>query len=137
MNTDAGQKWRNTRTNLLWCLGAGGLLGCAGVSWAWGYRAGLATGLTLLCLALGFWITETIVGVFTRLKKANASAIGLLLMAKALWWIAVFAGAKFLPPDLDKAVAVGIGIFLLALLFSGLGQFGLPRISDGNPPRDP
>jgi hypothetical protein len=131
------EKWKKVRRSLLWGL----ILGVAGSAtlayYLWGASSVLTTELALLCLALGFWVTEMLVGVFTRVKTANASAVGFLFVAKLAWWGALFVGAKRIPPGHDKAVALGVGTFLLALVFSTLQHYGMPKISDAENPRDP
>ena len=103
----------------------------------WGAQRAVTTIGAILCLALGFWITEMLIGVFTRVKRANATAIGLLFLAKLAWWGGLFYGARHLPAGHDGAVALGLGAFLLALLFASIGHYGMPRISDSENPRDP
>jgi len=107
------------------------------VFYLWGAEFVATTELALLCLALGFWVTEMLVSVFTKVKRANASAIALLFLAKMGWWAALFIGAKHIPRGHDGAMAIGIGTFLLALLFSTLKHYGVPRISEAENPRDP
>ena len=131
------KKWKGVRHTLLWSLAAGALVSSGLSYWLWDQSSVITTELSLLCLALGFWVTEMLVGVFTRVKKANATAITLLLLAKLGWWAALFWGAKRIPHGHDGAVALGIGSFLLALLFSTLKHYGMPTISDVETPRDP
>lgn len=130
-------KWKGVRHTLLWSLMGGALLCGALAYWLWGLDSVITTEFSLLCLALGFWVTEMLVGIFTKVKKANATAIALLLFVKLAWWAAIFWGAKRIPHGHDGAVALGIGTFLLALLFSTLKHYGMPTISDVENPRDP
>ena len=130
-------KWRSVRRSFALLL----LLSTAitgGISyWQWGRERAITTIVAVLCLALGFWVTEMLIAVFTRVKQANATAIGLLLLAKLTWWGGLFYGARFLPQGHDGAVALGLGGFLLALLIASIGHYGMPRISDSENPRDP
>ncbi len=83
-----------------------------------------------LCLALGFWLTESLVGIMTGVKKANSSAIGLLFLGKLGWWLGIFFAARLIPAGSEKALAIGFGSFLLAILVAAISHFGLPKISD-------
>lgn len=103
----------------------------------WNFPSVLATEGVILCLALGFWITERLVAVFTQTRRANPTAIVLLLFGKLVWWGALFAGARMIPPGYDRPVGLGIGAFLLALLVGVVKHYGMPRITDGKPPVDP
>jgi hypothetical protein len=85
---------------------------------------------SILCLALGFWITESLIGVFTGVKKANSTAIVLLFSGKLAWWVGIFWASRILPKGSEPAVAIGLGSFLLALLLAGVLHYGLPKISD-------
>ena len=125
------------RQTLLWSLIATALAIGAFSYWQWGPEFAISTEFVFLCLALGFWVTEMLVGVFTGVKKANATAIALLFFVKLGWWTALFWGARRIPQGHDGAVALGIGGFLLALLFSTLRHYGVPTISDVETPRDP
>lgn len=137
LEADFKNKWKSVRRTLLWALLLTALASGGLAYWLWGADSVLTTVLALLCLALGFWVTEMLVGVFTRVKRANASAIGFLLLAKLAWWATLFWGARHIPAGHDGAVALGIGSFLLALLFSTLRHYGMPKISDEEGPRDP
>lgn len=130
-------KWKSAKRSLALSLAVLGAIALV-FSWKqWGPQHAFTTGAAALCLALGFWITEMLIGVFTRVKRANATAIGLLFIAKIAWWGVLFYGARHLPAGHDGAVAVGLGTFLLALLFATLRHYGMPRISDAESPRDP
>ncbi len=131
------EKWRSVRKSLNLYLGFGTLLGGAFAQYCWNFPGTIAFEAVLLCLALGFWITEMLIGVFTQVKKANPTAIALLFFGKLAWWASIFVGARHLPRGLDAAVALGIGVFLLALLIASIRHYGMPRISDGNPPSHP
>jgi len=137
MSSDAIHMWRGMRRTIFLMLALGAAVGGVGVFWLLGPTHSLVTLVTILCFALGFWVTELLIGILTRLKTANASAILLLLVAKFAWWGGLFYAAKYLPADLKIGVAIGMGVFLLSLLLAGLGQFGFPRISDGKPPSNP
>lgn len=129
--------WNSAKRTLLLLLIAFGLVATAFSWWRWGTPHAITSLAAILCLALGFWITEMLIGVFTRVKRANPTAIGLLFLAKLGWWGILFYGARHLPAGHDGAVAVGLGTFLLALLFATLRHYGMPRISDAESPRDP
>lgn len=131
------QKWKSAKKSLLLALLAMSVLGTGFSWWKWGADRAFTSAASILCLALGFWITEMLIGVFTRVKQANATAVGLLFLAKLGWWWALFVGAKHLPPGHDGAVAVGLGGFLLALLLASLRHYGMPSISDAEDSRDP
>jgi hypothetical protein len=126
------EKWQKIRRLLGISLAVGTVIG-AGISYFfWGFPALISCVGAVLCLALGFWITEILIGAVTGVKKANGSALALLAAAKFAWWTFLFLGAKHLPRVAEGGVAVGLGVFLLAILFSSVSQYGLPRISDGN-----
>lgn len=131
------QKWKAVRRSFALLLVLALVIAGGFSYWQWGVERAATTTAAILCLALGFWITEMLIGVFTRVKRANATAIGLLFLAKLAWWGCLFYGAKHLPAGHDGAVAVGLGAFLLALLFASIGHYGMPRISDAENPRDP
>jgi hypothetical protein len=137
MDKGSMHKWNSAKRTLLILLGAFGSVATAFSWWRWSAPHALTSFFAILCLALGFWITEMLIGVFTRVKRANATAIGLLFIAKFAWWGMLFYGARHLPAGHDGAVAVGLGTFLLALLFGTLRHYGMPSISDAESPRDP
>jgi hypothetical protein len=95
-----------------------------------GITSGIISAGSVLCLALGFWLTESLVGVMTGVKKANSTAIGLLFLGKLGWWVGIFFAARLIPTGSEKALAMGFGSFLLAILAGALYHFGLPKISD-------
>lgn len=131
------EKWRNVRRTLFIWLAITMCIGGALCYREWGWQGMAAAEGAALCLALGFWLTEMLVGVFTKVKTANATAIVLIFSGKLAWWALLFWFARHLPAGLDGAVASGLGIFLIALLFATLRHYGMPRISDGKPPLDP
>jgi hypothetical protein len=129
------QTWREARRTLMLVF-LPGLVGSSALSWyLWGPYGALVCGAAALCLALGFWITETLISAFTRMGSPSPTALSLLFCAKLLWWVTIFLVAKRLPPGFDKPVALGIGTFLLALLAATLPHYGKPGIS--GPPREP
>jgi hypothetical protein len=103
----------------------------------WGLWAVIPTALGLLCLALGFKITELLVAILSGVRKANPSAIAILFLFKLIWWGALFWGSKRAPVEWQKPFALGLGVFLLSLLIGGLRHYGLPKISEANDPREP
>ncbi len=137
METNGLEKWRKVRRTLVLWLGVAMAAGGVFTYQMWGFPGLWAAEGAALCLALGFWLTEMLIGVFTRVKTANASAVVMLFTGKLAWWALLFWAAKRLPAGLDGAVASGLGIFLIALLISTLQHYGMPRISDGKPPLDP
>lgn len=96
----------------------------------WGMVAALITLSGSAYLAIGFWITENIVGVLSRVKVANGTAIAFLMMGKVLWLGSLFLLAKSMPPGQEIPAAMGMGAFLLALLVATFSHFGMPKVSD-------
>lgn len=131
------EKWRRVKRMHLISLVVGMILGGALSYYLWGATAALATEGAALCLALGFWLTEMLIGVFTQVKTANGTAIGLIFFGKLAWWGSIFYAAKHMPKGLEQPLGLGFGIFLFALVAAALNHFGMPRISDANPPSDP
>lgn len=134
MSSNNVQKWKKVRKSFFYWLLAGMVAGGGAALGFWDFQRALVLEISCLCLALGFWITEMLIGVFTTVKKANASAIVLLFLGKILWWGTLFWCSRHIAPGMEAAVASGIGIFLAALLLSSIQHYGMPRISDGNPP---
>jgi hypothetical protein len=97
----------------------------------------LATLSAILCLALGFWITEMLIGVFTQTVRANPTALMLLLMSKFGWWAALIVAARHMPHGYEAPVGLGMSAFLLAVVIAMIQHYGMPRISDGKPPDSP
>jgi hypothetical protein len=110
----------------------GAILGGSLCFWLWGQPSAIACIAALLCLALGFWITELLISALTGVKKLNVPALVMLISGKFAWWASLFLGAKHLPHGVEGGVAIGLGAFLLAVVLSGLSQYGVPRISNGN-----
>jgi hypothetical protein len=123
-------KWKKLRRAIVFSLLAATALGMGLSFWKFGSLGALVTAVAALCLALGFWITENLVGCLAGVKKANATAIGLLFLGKLGWWVGLFALAKTYPRGMEVPIAIGIGAFLLALLMGGISQYGWPKISD-------
>lgn len=124
------EKWRNVRRMVVRTLSITSLC-VAGVSfWLDGPTGAAVTILSVLCLALGLWITELLIAVFTGMRKANPTAMALLMLGKVLWWGSLILGAKLLPAGFEKSVALGIGAFLLAVVITGIAHYGMPKISD-------
>lgn len=130
-------KWRQTRRTFLAFLLVGMLLGGGFAAYRWQGAGVVVVEGAILCLASGLWITEKLIGIFTRVQRANGTAIVLIFSLKILWWATLFWAARHLPPGYDGAVGLGIGIFLLTVLLAALKHYGMPRISDGNSPNDP
>lgn len=123
-------KWKKVRKTLLISLGIC-LLGVAAFGfWQWGGNAAAIIALSGLCLALGLWVTELLVSVLTGVRKANATAVALLLAGKFLWWGALILGAKWVPAGNEVPIALGIGAFLLSVLVTGIVHYGMPQISE-------
>jgi hypothetical protein len=124
-------KWKQLRRNIRITLLVTTLL-VAGLSfWLWGAESAGVTFVASLCLALGFWVTEGLVGVMAGVKTANGTAIALLFAAKLAWWGGLFWLARVYPPGTESAIALGMGAFLLSLLSASISHFGWPKISDG------
>jgi hypothetical protein len=123
-------KWKKLRKAIGLSLLGATVLGMGLSFWAFGPLGALVTAIAALCLALGFWITENLVGCLAGVKKANATAIALLFLGKLAWWVALFALARVYPRGMEFPIAIGIGAFLLALLIGGVSQYGWPKISD-------
>ncbi len=130
-------KWQKTRRTFIFFLLVGALGSGAVAYRIWGIHGFLAAESVELCLALGLWITERLIGVFTSLRPANPTNIALLFLGKLGWWAAIILGAKHLPPGLDGAVGLGIGTFLLALFASTFCHYGKFRASNEIPPQNP
>jgi len=124
-------KWKTLRRNIRLTLLVTTVLSAGLSAWAWGPTSGAVTFISALCLALGFWITEGLVGVMTGVKTANGTAIALLFMAKLAWWGGLFWLARVYPPGTESAIALGMGAFLISLLVASISHFGWPKISDG------
>ncbi|MGE3261396.1 MAG: hypothetical protein AB7K68_06435 [Bacteriovoracia bacterium] len=124
------EKWRKVRKMLLLALAVSATAAGGLALWLWGVNGALLTVGSSLCLALGLWVTELLIAVLTGVRKANATAILLLLMGKFLWWGALIAGSRFLPSGNEGAIALGIGAFLFSVLITGIVHYGMPRISD-------
>lgn len=122
--------WKKLRVAIARALLAFTLAGMAISYWKFGPMAAVVTGGASLCLALGFWITELIVGVLTGVKKANSTAIGLLFLGKLGWWAALFALSRYYPAGTEIPIAIGMGAFILAMVAGVLSQYGWPKISD-------
>jgi len=130
-------KWKQLRRSIRITLLVTALL-AAGLSfWLWGSASGAVTFVSALCLALGFWVTEGLVGVMTGVKTANGTAIVLLFAAKLAWWGGLFWLAQVYPPGIESAIALGMGAFLVSLLVASIGHFGWPKISDGKGAGEP
>lgn len=127
-------KWKRIEKSLL--LGMSGL-GTAAIvtsAYMWGLPSILPAFLGLLCLALGFKITELLVAILTGVRKANPTAVSLLFLLKFAWWGGLFWGSKHAPQEWQRPFALGLGAFLLSLVFAGVMHYGIPKIS---PPNDP
>jgi hypothetical protein len=114
-----------------------GILGGGLAFSLWGAPSAGVVEAVILCLALGFWITERLIGVFTQTIQANPTAILILFTGKLAWWAMIFIAARHMPAGYDRAVGLGIGAFLVALFAAMVRHYGMPRISDGNPPEAP
>jgi hypothetical protein len=129
--------WNHVKRTMGLALLVAGIVSGGATYFFWGARAVVVDEVVILCLASGFWITERLVGIFTLTRKANPTAILLLFTGKLAWWATLIVAARRLPPGLDGAVGLGMGAFLLALVAAMLRHYGMPRISEGNPPRAP
>lgn len=125
--------WRKVKKTLLACFVAFAVMAGVLSFTIWGFSPALTTMGVVLCLALGFWITELLIGVFTQTIRANPTAVVLLFLGKLGWWGTLFVAARHMPPGYDRPVGLGIGAFLLALFVGMIRHYGMPRISDGNP----
>jgi hypothetical protein len=122
--------WKKLREAIAWCLLGYTLAGVAVSYGKFGPIESGITAITALCLALGFWITEMLVGVLTGVKKANTTAIALLFLGKLAWWAALFGLSRYYPAGTEVPIAIGMGAFILALVTGVLSQYGWPKISD-------
>jgi hypothetical protein len=95
--------------------------------WLWGPLAALLTLCAVLFLAAGFWITESLIGVFARVKKVSPTAAIFLFTGKLLWWGSLFVASRRVPQGLELSVALGMGAFLLALVLAVLSHAYLPK----------
>lgn len=131
------KKWAKVRKSVGITLGIFGVAATAFSYWYFQPLSGVVTFATICCLALGFWLTEMLVGVFTRVKQANPTAIVLLFTGKIVWWGGIFVLSKQIEPGHEGAIAIGMGTFLLALLVGGISHYGLPKISDAKTSGEP
>lgn len=130
-------KWKQIKKTIQLVLLILGVLALGFAVFYWGLWAITPTALGLLCLALGFKITELLVAILSGVRSANPSAIAILFLCKFLWWGALFWGSKRAPMEWQKPFALGLGVFLLSLLIGGLRHYGLPKISEANDPGEP
>jgi hypothetical protein len=124
------EKWRSVRKTMLTALAICMLLSVIGSCLFWGAFAGIITLTSILCLALGLWVTELLIAVLTGVRKANPTAILLLFTGKFLWWGGLIMGAKYLAPGNEKPIALGIVAFLVSILVTGITHYGMPKISE-------
>lgn len=80
-------------------------------------------------LAAGFKLTELLLSLLTRARKANVTMIVILVGAKLLWWLAIFLGAQWTPAAYLRGLGWGVGAFLCALSSLGFWIYGRPTIS--------
>jgi len=129
--------WRKAKKTLMLAYVVVTVLTGAASFYFWGPKSAALTAGVVLCLALGFWFTEMIIGVFTQTIRANPTAIVLMLLGKFGWWAALIIAARHIPPGSEGAIGLGMAGFLLALSIAMIRHYGMPRISDGNPPSAP
>lgn len=132
MGAEKNPTWNEARRGLLRWVAISTLVVAALAYGIWGGRACLASVSALLCLALGFYFTEGLIGVFTGTRRANPTVITILVLGKFGWWAGILVAAQRLPKGLEKPIALGMTAFLFALVVSAVLHFGMPRISDGN-----
>lgn len=131
------QKWKRIERTFLIAGGCLSVVALGSSVWFWGLASAIPALLGILCLALGFKVTELLVGILTGVRKANATAIALLFLLKLTWWGLLFWGAKQAPPEWQKPFALGLGTFLVSLLVAGITHFGMPKVSKANDPGSP
>lgn len=131
------RKWKKIERTFMISGGILSLAALAGSIWLWGAFSGLPMLLGVLCLALGFKLTELLVGILTGVRKANATAVALLFFLKFSWWGILFWGAKHAPSEWQKPFALGLGTFLFSLLIAGVTHYGFPKVSKANDPGSP
>lgn len=124
-------RWKALRRSLVLALLLLTAIAAGASGWIYGAKGAAVTAISALCLALGFWLTEGLVGVMTGVKRANGTAIGLLFLGKLAWWGGLFWMARAYPKGFENSIALGLGAFLLALLIAAISHFGWPKISDG------
>jgi len=122
--------WKKLRRAIAWSFLVFTLAGMGISYWKFSLSAAWVTTGAALCLALGFWITEMLVGVLTGVKKANTTAIGLLFLGKLAWWGALLVLSRYYPAGMEIPIAIGMGAFILAMVTGVLSQYGWPKISD-------
>jgi hypothetical protein len=98
-------------------------------SYLFGNKGVMYAGLGFGLLSVGFLITEYLVGIFTKVRTANATAVTLLAGLKLLWWAGLFLIVRRVKGDVVLPVAIGFGAFLLSILSMSVHVFGLPKIS--------
>ena len=128
--------WEKAKTALFRATVVISVLSMGLSAYFWGKEAAGFTGGAILCLGLGFWLTELIVAVYTKTKKANITAMALLFLGKIGWWGGLFWASSAIPKGYERPIGLGIASFLGAVLVAMIQHYGMPSISDGNSPND-
>ena len=74
MSVNEISKWRDARRTFLLFLALGMVVGGVIGWYRWEVAGAIVFESALLCLALGVWITERLIGVFTRVQRASGTA---------------------------------------------------------------
>lgn len=126
------KKWKQLRTHIFLFALLFAVVAAALSYHLWGAKHALAAFLGAACLSAGLFLTEGLFGVFTKVYRANPTAIALLFTGKILWWAMFFMLPRWIPSAFLPAMAIGMGSFLLAILVAGILHYGMPKISDAN-----
>ena len=119
--------WASIKKTFLQTLAGLSALAAALSFWLWGPLAAFLTLCAVAFLAGGFWITESLIGVFARVKKVSPTLAIFLFTGKLLWWGALFVFSRKVPAGLELSVALGMGSFLLSLVLAVLSHAYLPK----------
>jgi hypothetical protein len=119
--------WPSLKKTFLQTLAGLSVLSAGLSFWFWGATAALLTLCAVLFLVAGLWITESLIGVFARVKTVSPTMAIFLFTGKLLWWGALFVLSRKVPAGLELSVALGMGSFLLALVLAVLGHAYTPK----------
>lgn len=123
--------WNSVKKTFLQTFAGFVLLGAAASFYFFELRGALLTLGAAIYLVAGFWITENIVGLMTRVKTVSPTLGIFLMVGKLLWWGGLFVAMKrFGGGGSEFPIAIGIGAFLLALLAAVLSHSFAPKVSD-------
>lgn len=123
--------WNAVKKTFLQTFAGFVLLGAGASFYFFELRGALLTLGAAVYLVSGFWITENLVGLMTRVKRVSPTTAIFLMVGKFLWWGGLFVAMKKLGGGgSELPIAIGIGAFLLALLAAVLSHAFVPKVSD-------